>query len=342
MKTKYLYNIAIVALTFSLFACEADKKSNLPATSANHARAYDYGNEAWFQVFYNHIDSLVDVVYQDEDLLSLVDDFSYEWNDPEDENYNKYNEHASYYADLADLAFLSNSYLELNSLIEQCMGNTIENLGGNQTSQIAYLYALIQSNGYTSNTPLYSFLNSIEINDYEIALLYVYCAFYTHVRKDNITHYLILNDGYAQYPYAFSHQDCPIYSSPLTIWRANISNMDYWINYTDSLPYRIKQYDLINDSCAFNDYESLIQYLTFEPSPGDLYITVLECQENWQRDIDEATEQYEKEIQNIINSQLTPKEKLAILMIATIQMKTKKYLADRNYELCKRTANNEN
>lgn len=341
MKTKYFYCLlAIIATCF--LACKNEDNTNPSSISKQYVHAYDYGDSESFQEFYNQIYAIADLVQEDDELLSLVSNFEYDWEDEEDENYNKYDEHPDYYTNLAYIVSQTITSQELDNIIDQFMGRPIESQEREYEGHLAYMYSLMQEVGYVTDSILYNILNVTNVSESEIPLLCTAYAFYNHMMEETIIRQLILDDGVTRYPYAFPMYDYPQYDSPFTIWTAEITSLDYVLNSVDSLPKWIRQHALIRDSICFSNSVDVRIYLLQLVTTGTFEVTAMECQENWQRDYDEATEQYKREIQCIINSQLSPKAKQAILLLATTQMKVKKDLADHNYDLCKRAAQNEN
>lgn len=67
---------------------------------------------------------------------------------------------------------------------------------------------------------------------------------------------------------------------------------------------------------------------------GVYEVTAKECTENWIGEINAANEDFDQELNRIVNSQLPKEDKQALILVAKANMEVKKEAADRNYRLC--------
>lgn len=332
MKTRLFY-IVLAATLITSYSCQKKEKDYM-TSSIHKVNAYDYGDSELFQYYYDQIYSLADTMSYDDDLLSLIPDFLYNWEDEISEDYNKYDEHAEYYHDLAYYISQTNTYQALDNIVSNMVGATMDYLESDSEGHLAEMYSFLQSLEYVDSDILYEVLNSTDFYISEIPLLYTICALYNHTLEKSVFCYLILDDGTNQYPYAFLQHTCPSYNTPFTIWTADVPNINECFNETHHIAPWVRANEFIRDSISFASTSNLRFFLEMEYHIGVYEVTAKECTENWIGEINAANEDFDQELNRIVNSQLPQNDKQALILIAKANMEVKKEAADRNYRLC--------
>lgn len=332
MKTRLFY-IILAATLITSYSCQKKEKDYM-TSSIHKVNACDYGDSELFQYYYDQIYSLADSISNDGNLLSLIPDFLYNWGDEIGEDYNKYDEHAEYYHNLAYQVSQTNTYQTLDDIISHMIGATMDDLESDSEGHLAEMYSFLLSLEHVDSNILYEVLNSTDFYTYEIPLLYTICTLYNHSLEKSVMCYLILDDGTNKCPYAFLQHTCPSYNTPFTIWTADVPDIYTCLHDIHPLAPWVRENGYVRDSISFTNISGLRLFMEEENHDGVYEVTAVECTETWIGEINVVNEEYRQELNRIVNSQLSKTEKQALILVAKANMEVKKEAADSNYRLC--------